>query len=307
MDPLARVHLNGLRAVEAVARCGSLAKAAAFLGVSPGAVSQQVIRAERQLGRAIFRRTPHGLVPTAYGETLLPPLARAFRLLTAAVDSAGPQRAEALTVSVAPVLASRWLVPRLAGFTGTRPGLSLRIDATPDFADLDADGIDVAIRIGGGSWPGVRAEKLMDQVVFPICSPALARGLSRPRDIAGLPIIRDHGSPHLWPLWLAAVGLEPAVLGPGPVYSDASLCLDAAVSGQGLMLAWPALAHGALATGAVVAPFPAGVATGQSYWFAHSRHRRLRPLEAAFRDWLRREMQATLGPGGTGLAPVRPT
>ncbi|TGW05329.1 LysR family transcriptional regulator, partial [Mesorhizobium sp. M2D.F.Ca.ET.145.01.1.1] len=57
MAMLNRVHLNGLRAVETVARPGSLATAASELNVSVSAVSQQISRTEKQLGQALFERT----------------------------------------------------------------------------------------------------------------------------------------------------------------------------------------------------------------------------------------------------------
>src|SRR5437763_4641570 len=174
MDPLARVHLNGLRAVEAAGRLGSLAKAADFLNVSVGAVSQQILKTERQLGRAIFRRTPKGLEPTAFGAELLGHLSAGFRALSLGVAAADPVRDDCLTVSVAPVLAAKWLVPRLADFTRKRPDLSIRVDASVAFADLDGPDADVALRVGPGQWPKVRAEKLLEQRIFPVCSPSLA-------------------------------------------------------------------------------------------------------------------------------------
>src|SRR3954451_6390470 len=116
MDNLHRVHLNGLRALEAVGRLGSLQRAADALGVSPGAVSQQIIKAERQLGAIVFDRTPQGLQPTPMGMALLTRLTAGFRELDAGVALASGEEDTALTVSVAPVFASKWLVPRLSRF-----------------------------------------------------------------------------------------------------------------------------------------------------------------------------------------------
>jgi LysR family glycine cleavage system transcriptional activator len=294
MDPLARVHLNGLRAVEAAGRLGSLAKAAGFLNVSVGAVSQQILKTERQLGRTIFRRTPKGLEPTAFGAELLGHLSAGFRALSLGVAAAEPARDDCLTVSVAPVLAAKWLVPRLAAFTRERPDLSIRVDASVAFADLDGSDADVALRVGPGQWPNVRAEKLLEQRIFPVCSPSLAARLRHPEDLAGVPVIRDHFSVLRWATWLAPLGLDESLLPFGPVYSDASLCLDAAIAGQGVMLAWQTLAYDALTAGRVVAPFPRTVETGLAYWFVSSRSRPVRPVEAAFRGWLVREMASTM-------------
>ncbi|WP_181707734.1 LysR substrate-binding domain-containing protein [Chthonobacter rhizosphaerae] len=306
MDPLSRVHLNGLRAVEAAGRLGSLARAAEALNVSVGAVSQQILKTEKQLGRTLFRRTPRGLEPTPFGAEVLTHLTDGFHALSRAVALAGPAPETCLTVSVPPVLAGRWLVPRLSAFTADRPDLSIRIDAALAFADLDGGEIDVALRWGEGPWPDVRADRLLVQQVFPICAPALAARLRWPQDLATVPVIRDHGSVDLWTPWLARHGLEGTALRYGPIYSDGSLCLDAAIAGQGVMLGWQTLAYDALRDGRVVAPFAGTAPTGRSYWFISSRGRPLRPVEIAFRDWLAREMASTLdGPPFAALLGPR--
>ena len=60
MRNLNRFHLNGLRALEAAGRLGSLRAAAEELGVTVGAVSQQVLKAEEQFGRPVFERHSKG-------------------------------------------------------------------------------------------------------------------------------------------------------------------------------------------------------------------------------------------------------
>ena len=122
MERLNQVHLNGLRAVEVVGRLGTLALAAEELGVSIGAVSQQILKTEQQLGRTLFTRTPKGLVPTPFGTDVLAYLERGFRELARGVALAQEPNRELLTVSVAPVFAAKWLVPRLAQFPAGAPG-----------------------------------------------------------------------------------------------------------------------------------------------------------------------------------------
>ncbi len=130
MPGLNSVHLNGLRAVEAVARCGSLAKAADELGVSPSAISQQIGRTEKQIGRTLFERRPGGLVATEFGSDFAARLSVGFRELAQAVAMADDRSANTLIVSVAPALASRWLVPRLSRFFALYPEILIRIDAS---------------------------------------------------------------------------------------------------------------------------------------------------------------------------------
>jgi DNA-binding transcriptional LysR family regulator len=299
MHHLRRVHLNGLRALEAAGRLGSLQRAADELGVSSGAVSQQIIKAERQLGRPVFERTARGLAPTPFGRELLARLSAGFRELDLAVGLAGQHSDSTLTISVAPVFASKWLVPRLGRYSRLYPDMRVRLDASVALVDPDRSDIDLAIRVGTGDWPHGKAEFLLPQEVFPVCSPDLARHLHEHRDILSLPVVRDANSNLSWDLWLAPLGLSERDLRPADTFTDASLCLDAAIAGQGVMLAWQTLAHDALASGLLVAPFPERVRSGYGYWIVTPATRREPAKVAAFKRWLRQEIQAMAGATGT--------
>lgn len=292
MESLNRYPLVALRAVEAVGRLGGLAKAADELGVTVGAVSQHIRKVEAQLGRSVFERTPRGLRPTAAGAPLLDSLTRGFHEIARAVGAAEARPSSILTVSVAPVLATKWLVPRLTRFYAAHPGLGLRLDATSELVDLDASDIDAGVRVGTGPWPNVRAEKLAGLHLFPVCSPALAERIHGLEDIRGLPIIRDHNSPTRWSAWLAGEGAPDLPLGAGPIYSDAGLCLEAAIAGQGLAMAWPTLAADALKAGVLRAPFSRRVATQEAYWLVTSAIRTPSANVRAFAGWLRAELAA---------------
>lgn len=299
MNELARLSLNGLRAVEAAGRLGSLTAAAQELGVSLGAVSQQVLKAEAQLGQDVFIRSSKGLQPTAFGNQVLAHLSEGFRHLTAAAALGRNTLQNSLTVSVAPVLAAKWLVPRLSRFTARAPELKLRIEATVELADPDHSDIDLAIRIGKGGWPGLRAERLTDHWVFPVCSPVLAERLREPAGLARVPVIIDRYAPFGWEAWLRPEGLTDLALGEGPVYSDASLCLDAAIAGQGVFLAWPALAEDAIARGQLVAPFAGRHKTGYAYWLVTSAQRPKSAKIKAFEGWLRAEFSGFADDSGS--------
>lgn len=295
MKMLNRIHLNGLRAVETAGRLGSLQRAAEELGVSVGAVSQQIIRAERMLGRTVFTRLPRGLAPTAFGRGFLERLHAGFRTLDDTVGSAFAGPADSLNISVAPVFASRWLVPRLSRFGRLHPDIRVRLEASVRLVDPDADDVDIAIRVGDGNWPGVRLDFLLAQEVFPVCAPALAQGLHHPRDLMRLPVVRDMNSNLSWQSWLDPFGLSEDDLMSGNSFTDASLALDAAIDGQGVMLAWHTLAAYQLKAGTLVAPFPERAVTGLGYWLVSSARRRDDARIAAFRRWIRQEMADSAG------------
>lgn len=297
MHPLQSAPLNGLRAAEAVARLGSLRAAAAELGVSSGAISQQVSRAEAALGRPLFDRRPGGLVPAADTAEIFRHLREGFARLTTAVELTRRDRAHILTISVAPIFAARWLIWRLPDFTRAHPDIRVRFDSSVQLADPDAGDIDFAIRIGPGDYPGLAVEHLLAQRVTPVCSPDLAAGIHQPADLARIPVIRDSQAMFGWETWLGPEGADPAILQDGPVFSEASLCLDAAMAGEGVFLAFETLCHDALERGQVVAPLPRWHGTGLAYWLVSARDRSLSLPQRRFRGWLR---QALAGSGMGG-------
>lgn len=290
MRDLNRVHINGLRAVEAAGRHRSLQGAALELGVTVGAVSQQIIKTERQLGHMLFDRTSRGLVPTPAGKLVLPKLSSGFREIAAALASLRSDDEMTLVISVAPVLASRWLVPRLARFSRLHPEIRVRLDASVELVDLDTTDIDLALRVGAGDWPDVRADFLMPQEVFPVCAPELAAGLTGPHDLITSPILRDVNSTLGWNIWLDQFAIDESDLPQGHGFTDASLCLEATIAGQGVMLAWQTLAQDAIAAGWLVAPFPERAATGLGYWLVTS-PTRPRPRKVHhFEHWILQEV-----------------
>ncbi|RWA82056.1 LysR substrate-binding domain-containing protein [Mesorhizobium sp.] len=294
MALLNRVHLNGLRAVETVARLGSLAAAAAELNVSVSAVSQQIKRTEKQLGQALFERTPGGLVLTEFGTAFTARLSAGFRELAQAVALAGEASECTLVVSVAPAFASKWLLPRLSRHFARHPNVLLRIDASGRIADLDHSDIDVGIRMGDGKWPDVRAELLLAQEMFPVCAPSIAAKLRSIEDLAQTCAITDERSMISWDSWFEAAGVKPVTFLKGARFTDPMLCLESAIAGHGVMLAWQLLTADALADGRLVAPFGVRAESGLGYWMVtpatKSESRKVRD----FKTWIREEIAATM-------------
>jgi DNA-binding transcriptional LysR family regulator len=291
MKNLNQVHLNGLRAVEAVARLGSLQAAAEELGVSIGAVSQQVIKTEQQLGRLLFERTSRGMVPVETADDILARLANGMRHLSDAVDLAERTDDSLLTISVAPVFAARWLVHRIADFSDRFPQISLRIDANDRLTDASHTDVDLRIRVGRGHWPGFKAELILEQRVVPLCTPAMAEKLRQPADILDLPKVIDGRAMFTWDVWLSEVGLSGAEIKARHTFSEASLCLDAAMAGQGVMLAWQTIASHQLQHGQLVAPFGPAVKTGFGHYFVTAETARRSDKVEKFKRWLKREIE----------------
>ncbi|MEM9636447.1 MAG: LysR substrate-binding domain-containing protein, partial [Pseudomonadota bacterium] len=233
MQNLNAIPLSALRAIEAIARTGTLARAADELGVTAGALSQRLTKAEAVLGQALFLREASGLKPTRVCLQVAPRLTRAIQDLSSVVSQIQVPDEDTLTISVAPIFASRWLIWRIKRFNQENQSISLRVLPTAEIVDLDHSEVDIGIRVGEDPSIGSGAVKLLDQRVFPVCSPELAQRLHTLDDLRRTPVIRENELLYGWQNWLSGQGLNVRDLQPGPTYADASLCLDAAMTGQG--------------------------------------------------------------------------
>jgi LysR family transcriptional regulator, glycine cleavage system transcriptional activator len=294
MRNLNAIPLPALRVVEAIARTGTLARAAVELGVTAGALSQRLAKAEAALGQPLFIRTPSGLKPNETCAAVAPQLTRAMTDLSVVVSKIRSPVEAILSVSVAPIFASRWLIWRIRKFNELNPTISVRIEPTVELVDLDRSEMDVGIRVGRNPEIGVGATRLLDQRVFPVCSPELASRIRTPRDLLDLTIIRENERLYGWDTWLSDHGLSVADLQAGPTYGDASLCLDAAMTGQGVFMAWETLACDALERGQISAPFSQRSLTGATYWFATSQFSAQKSSVRKFRSWLQEELECSV-------------
>jgi DNA-binding transcriptional LysR family regulator len=295
MKILNTIHLNGLRAVEAVGRHGNLSAAAEELGVTPGAISQQILKVEKQLGRPFFDRSARGLEVTALGARALPHLTSGMRDLAAGAAMMREADDDRLILSVPPVFAAKWLVWRLGRFHDAHPDISVRVDATMKLVDLPTSDVDLCIRVSNREWPQLKATHLLRQRVFPVCNPAMAQHLKSPQDITRFAVVRDRLSMFNWDLWFKDGEPRDADLRDGPTFSDASLCLDATIAGQGVFLAWDTVATDALAAGSLVAPFERKVATEFTYTLLERPGGSKGRATNQFKAWLVDELRQSLG------------
>ncbi len=166
--------LLALRAFVETARHGNLTRAAAAMGVTPGAVSQQLRALQARTGVVLFQRFSHGMRLTPEGEQVYPGLRQAFEQITASLAQLEAINArQTLTVSTEPSFAATWLVPRLGQFSASHPQVEVRVEATALLADLRRERIDVAIRHGLGDYPGLDVQALMAPPLIPVASPRL--------------------------------------------------------------------------------------------------------------------------------------
>jgi DNA-binding transcriptional LysR family regulator len=288
------IPLNALRAIEIVARRGALAPAAEELGVSIGAVSQHLRRAEERLGMELFERTPAGLRPTPALKAALPQLTAGFAALQDGLGSLRGSDESVLNLTVGSVFASRWLIWRINKFTALNRDIEVRLNVTAAMLDLSQPDVDCGIRYGHGQWPGVNAELVGGTAYQPVCAPVVAERLKTPDDLAHVPVIQDETTMLSWDAWRAEVGLDPGIKLSGPVYSDASLAFDASISEQGVLMAADMMSADAVSDGRLVRPFEHSVDGPQGYFLVVAKGRRESRKLRAFREWLRVEVPASV-------------
>jgi len=237
--------LNWLRAFEMTARHMSVTRAAAELGVSPSAVSQQIKQLEDFLQVRLVSRVGNRLILTDAGHESLPGFSEAFRQLGETVTIArGVADSGPVNVSIAPSLAIKWLLPRLTRFYDKHPEVDLGIFTSMDVASFDRSGIDIAIRYGSGLYPGLYTRKLMPERVIPACSPNLISKtgpLNTPSDLAPFTLLHEWPTEQdrTCPTWRTFLSSDDTIgidARRGPHFNQASMVVDAACAGLGVAL-----------------------------------------------------------------------
>jgi LysR family transcriptional regulator, glycine cleavage system transcriptional activator len=289
-----RLPLAAIEAFVLAAETLSITKAAAVLGLSVPATSRRVQALEAELGIRLFRRLHRALELTAAGAAYHARLAPAFAEIRTASETARRGRnAQVLRINLLQSFAASWLMPRLPRFHAAHPAIRVELQTETAMLDLAArDDVDVAIRLGKGPWPGLAATRLMTPALFPVCTPALARCLRQPADLARFAWLGSSHLPHSWSEWTAAVG--HAKLKPVRVqnFDNLQLLYEAALGDLGVALGIEPIVAPYLADGRLVAPFPERVRRSRAYWLVCRRTESNRPAIRAFRRWAVAEARA---------------
>jgi len=283
--------LNGLRAFEAAARRLSFTLAAAELNVTQTAISHQIRRLEEQLGIRLFERRNRGLALTREAQGYLPSVRAAFEdLRQATARLQRPGRDELLVVSSTASLAAKWLVTRMAAFQDAHPGIEVRITTSAHLVDFRREQVDMAVRYGRGNWAGLRAQWLMAEDIFPVCSPALLHApkpLRRPEDLAHHTLLHATVSREDWQLWLTAAGLPTALATRrGLSFDQSFMATQAAMDGLGVALGRTPYVETDIAAGRLVVPFDVVLPADAGFYIVAPEETADTPKIALFRNWL---------------------
>lgn len=279
--------IKGLAAFEAVARLGSFSRAADELAITQSAVSHRITQLEWLLGVALFLRAGHAVSLTAQGRELLPHVRAGLDCLREGMAKVTGQPRRRVRLSLAPALASNWLVQRLSAFQRLHPDIDLDIAVTSKMVNIRSGEADVGLRFGKGVWEGLEAIPLLPVRIFPVCSPAYRSAhpwLRAPTDLARATLLRQAIIP--WRPWFEAAGLDWDEPKGGPSFSEVSLLIDAAECSQGVALVLSVLVEQQLEAGTLVRLFDLEQVSERAYYLVTAQGEPLRPEVQALVQWL---------------------
>lgn len=295
------VHIPGtraLRTLEAAGRHRNFTRAAQGLGLTPAAVSHQIKEFEEQLGVVLFSRTSRTIELTEAGAMIHDAAVEALDIVGRAVARARKMKrgTTEIRLTMDAIFASKWLLPRIDRFRKLRPDIELRFDISDSLRDFGYDDVDLGIRFGGGKYPGLTARRLFDNVIIPVCSPALLENgppLNEPRDLLRHTLVHVEWSRQgvTWPnwrMWMAAAGIEDFDDSRCVLFEDTTHVVQAATEGNVVALADFAMVANDLSSGRLVRPFELGIKVPAdfAYFLVYPVELEFDPRIAAFRDWI---------------------
>ncbi|HEU4814351.1 MAG TPA: LysR substrate-binding domain-containing protein [Xanthomonadaceae bacterium] len=289
---MSRLPLHALLGFAAAARSGNLTRAAEAMHLTVSALSHQVRGLEERLGRRLFVRNARGVSLTEEGERLMAKVGPHLDALEHALRPRAARREDVLTISVMPSMASAWLVPRLGDFLAAHPQLELNLLSSERLVDFDRDqDIDAALRMGGGRWPGVASEHLLDESLAPVASPALLARLGCPDDanLHEWPLLGERGGN--WARWFAHVGgREPARYVAS--IDDIESLQRAAVDGMGIALGRMVRSSALVNAGQLVVLSDRRLPSDYNHYLVYPPRTAGHPGFDAFRVWLHAQAAA---------------
>ena len=285
--------LNWLRSFEASARHLSFTGAATELNITQSAVSQQVRLLENFLGEGLFRRRARGLDLTDAGKTYLPSITEAFGILEQGTQTfLNPGIKSNLEIKANTAFSVLWLAPRIPQFLSEHPDMGLTLSTVLWPSDYGLSVTVVEIRYGHGEWDGQKGERLTNEHIYPVCSPAVAERLSSPEDLSKVPLIHIYGLTEDWSFWFKHAGVAFTPSGAGHAVNTFVLSLQLARNGLGVALGHDLVAGDLIESGELVVPFDIRVPARDGYYLLQPAATTEDSNTAIFRRWLLQTLNA---------------
>ncbi|MFH1804373.1 MAG: LysR substrate-binding domain-containing protein [Pseudomonadota bacterium] len=283
--------LKSLRAFETAIRLNSFSLAADEMGVTPGAIGQQIRKLEEWLGTDLFVRSVRQVKPSADGLDYAARIGPALQQIVAASQSLRGRRENAVRVVMPPSFAAKWFSKRMSRFLIDYPATALHVGSSSIMIDFNRDPVDIAIRYFDGEDEGLESVLLYRGQAAAFCAPSYRDrlGLETPADLIRATLLNDilHA---WWGEWLAAfAGLASRETGMirRIEIDQTAMAIEAAIHGQGIVLANPLLAEEDVQEGKLIHLFPECVLTVPlGYYLVYPKNRELHGQVRLFRDWL---------------------
>jgi LysR family transcriptional regulator, glycine cleavage system transcriptional activator len=286
--------LRAMQAFEAFGRLGSVTKAAEELGVSVGAVSQQLHNVESATDMRLVERHGRNVELTLWGKQFYNDISSGFNLLRIAQDNLARATADqSITISCLPSLAGKWLGTLLFDWQAKHPRATVRLIGEDKEPNLGDGQVDFRVSYGRKIKNFERTAELFTDFAVPACSPKyLAKHpIKQPADILKLSLLgitwsRDQGVSPSWTEWAANINASHNKSDGEVSFSLSSAAIDAAINGKGFVLAQLSMAADDIASGRLVVPFDTRVKLAESYFLAWDRAALEKPYGAELRTWL---------------------
>ena len=300
--------LTALAVFEAAARHLSFKRAAAELGVTPGAVSKQIRVIEDELGTSLFVRLGAGVSLTPAGEDLYGVLSSAFAKTAEIVGTIKRgDRAENVTVACTDAFATFWLIPRMPDFWERFPEITVNHLISDNTREFRRAEVELRVRYGLGAWADETAELLLDETIYPVCGPGFARahpGIEA-KTLTDLPLLHVYWVDAGWSGWGDVLQLAqiPHVATRGRRFGKFSVALQAAQADQGVAVGWHRLVQQLLKERKLVRLTDLELPAPGGYYLTWNESRPLSPAAEVVRNWLR-EVSVRERKAGVGSKPA---
>lgn len=278
-----------LRSFESAARHENFTKAAEELSLTQGAISRQIGELEAAIGVTLFRRAGRRVLLTdagrAFADELSIDLERLQQTIFRAIAAGNGE--SALRVATFPTFASRWLIPRLAGFEEMHPSIQVSCFARLEPFDLAREHFDLALHFGAANWPDARMLRLFGETMVPVASPDFARAhdVCDPHALLRARLLHLDTRPGAWKDWFTLVGLDTPGALHGKQFDHFSMIIAAAVSSLGAALLPSYLIERELSDGLLLRLNGPSLRTDNAYYVARPAGEPL-PHVQHFLDWL---------------------
>lgn len=279
-----------LMAFEAVARLGSVTRAAEELALTQGALSKQIRQLEDTLQVRLFERRKRQILITPAGQSYVNEVRAVLAKLersTRAVIEAGTEH-NILRCAVVPAFAMEWLAPRIPELAAQHPGWDMNFWTCFGPFDFEEEKADAAILVGRADWPGTVSYRLFNENLIPVASPSYLRAnpLERPSDLSRATLIQNTRRPALWNAWFEAQALNDDLPRPRYGFDEFSIIVEATCAGLGVALAPDFCVKSRIATGELVQLFGSSAFSLEPYSLITPVSTRASPMVTQFKNWL---------------------